>query len=218
MSSTESISCLTQVKLDLKKVIENLKLLEEAQTLSNDQQLGDLKQKTEQLLTNLENKPLERYRLLSKKNRKRRQRKKLHSKQHQVVSKPEELPKIDLEVNLGEVKPTNSKIDTNQPLQRSRNYHHHLKSLQECQRFLKTFELLEKLHLVRGQDHAQTQEFSNKLRHLKLVWNCMLQEKQSEQSSNEQQLHQQWNQVFFGLAEKTYFEGKPNLKYFLRKR
>ncbi|XP_061390365.1 uncharacterized protein LOC133325660 [Musca vetustissima] len=220
MSSNKSKKCTTQVKLEFKKVIENIKLLEQAQHETESQEnrnLQDLTKQTEELLQKLEAKPLEKCADKIQKLQRKRQRKKLKKKQWQAKLKQQE--SIDeLPEEETETKPSVSQINTNKSHTVPHKLHHHLKSLHECQRFLKTFELLQQLHLSRGQDPAKTREFSSKLQYLKFVWNSLLQERQNEHTNKEQQLEDEWNRVLFGMSEKTYFEGKPNVKYFLRKR
>ncbi|XP_013110152.1 uncharacterized protein LOC106088978 [Stomoxys calcitrans] len=211
---TSSSEGIPQIKLELKNVIENLKIFENTSLLDN-QQLEDLKIKTEQLLTNLEHKPLENIKKSLKKRQKSRKHKKL--KQKLLQPKKQDWLNEDIKPETHGAESLKSRIQTS-TLERSTKYHHHLKSISECQRFLKTFELLEQLHLARGQDPNKTRKFASKLQHLRLIWNSLLQEKQSESSNTEQKVQEQWNRVFFGKTEKTFFEGKVNQNYFIRKR
>lgn len=217
MSSSSRNIAVTQVKIDLKEIIDNLKLLENSDSLNNTN-LHDIKLKTQQLLKGLESKPLEKVKRKIKKKKIKRRRKKLHKTQHSA-SAPQDSMDTKHNIETENSNHASPKCIYNTTQQRSRKYqHHHLRSLKECHRFLKTFELLEQLHLARGQDIPETRKFSCKLQQLKTIWNCLLQEQQAEQSNSSEQIQQQWNQVLFGDAEKSYYEGRPNMNYFLRKR
>ncbi|XP_011293272.2 uncharacterized protein LOC105261421 [Musca domestica] len=218
MSSNKSNNCTTQVKLELKKVIENIKLLEQAPNEGEHcQNLAAITSETEELLRKLEKEPLEKCAANIRKLQRKRQRKKLKKKQWQAKMREQESPD---NWEISDIKPSVSQ--SNKPstssVQHKQKSHTHLKSLHECQRFLKTFELLEQLHLARCQDPSKTREFASKLQYLKFVWNSLLQEKQNDQSNTERQVEVQWNRVLFGMSEKTYFEGHSSIKYFLRKR
>ncbi|XP_075146202.1 uncharacterized protein LOC142220765 [Haematobia irritans] len=210
-SSRESI---LQIKTEIKAVQENLKILESTQ-LPDNKQLQDLIYNTETILTNLENKPLE---YIGKALRKRQNRRKRKNCKRKMLKATQNDLLQDNELTK-ETCGTHTTSDTKvTPLECSRKYHHHLRTLHECQKFLKTFELLEELHLARGQDAEKTRIFASKLQPLKRVWNSMLQEKQNESLNNEKQIQEQWNCVFFGRAEKTFLEGKTDEEYFIRKR
>lgn len=201
-------SKVSQVKLDIKQVVDNLKQL--ANCDGHEIELLKLKTNTEYLLNRLENLPLEG--LKTKLNQRQRKRHKIKlnklriTKEINVVNK-----EIESEASVGAITYTVSR-------QLKPKTHYQFKSVKECQRFLQTFELLEQLHSVRGQNSTETYKFSLQLRQLKSIWNCLLQDKLHEQTSKDVKIQQQWNEVLFGPPEKTYFHNKPDLQDFIRKR
>ncbi|KAM7359416.1 uncharacterized protein ACRADG_012195 [Cochliomyia hominivorax] len=199
---------ITQVKLDIKQIIDNLQTLNHYQ--GNEANLPHLKCNTEELLNKLENLPLENIKTkLLKRQRKRRNKR---------------LQKLKIFQNHKQIQDNSNNVivkeDTPPALKESKSKpnHHLLKSVKECQRFLQTFELLQQIHLARGQNSSDTYKFSLKLRQLKSIWNSLLQDKQQEVTTPEAKIEQQWNEVLFGPAEKTYFQDKPDLQNFIRKR
>ncbi|XP_037824179.1 programmed cell death protein 7-like [Lucilia sericata] len=198
----------SQVKLAIKQIVDNLQQLEKHQ--DPDKDLLTLKTDTEQLLKHLESLPLEDIR--NKLNKRQRKR---HNKKLQKL-KNKEISKVINKQNgskLYEDNTTSKASRDNKP-----KSHYQNKIVKECQRFLQTFELLEQLHLLRGQNTTETYKFSLKLRQLKSIWNCLLQDKLQEQTSAELKIKQQWDEVLFGPPEKTYFQEKPDLQDFIRKR
>ncbi|KNC32807.1 hypothetical protein FF38_00256 [Lucilia cuprina] len=198
----------SQVKLALKQIADNLQQLEKYKDPGVD--LFSLKTDTEQLLKHLESLPLEGIRNKLNKRKRKRHNKKLQKLKNKKINKV-----INKEIvsKVYEDTTTSKASRDNKP-----KSHYQNKSVKECQRFLQTFELLEQLHLLRGQNATETYKFSLKLRQMKSIWNSLLQDKLQEQIPTEVKIQQQWDEVLFGPPEKTYFQEKPDLQDFIRKR
>lgn len=199
---------LSQVKLDIQQIISNLELLENRNNI--DSNLERIKTDTEHLLKNLEKLPLERYKDKITKRQKGRRNRKLQKLINTEVKRNLNLEIKDLEFSLGKAIRESPK--------RKQNFGQHRKTVKECQRILKTFELFQQLHLLRGQNPSETYKFSLKLRQLKSIWNSLLQDNLQEQISDEVKIQDQWNEVLFGPLETTYFAEKTNIHDFIRKR
>lgn len=206
-----SASCknMSQVKLDIKHILENLQQLAEFE--GKETNFPQLKNETEELLNQLEGLPLEKINQKFKKRQRKRRIKKLQKRKIKEINEKLETNKIVSKTTTKETiaitKPSNQKPQYIQ-----------LRMVKECQRFLQTFELLEQLHLARGQNSSETYKFSLKTRQLKSIWNSLLQDKLQELTSPDVIIQQQWNEVLFGPPEKTYFQEKPDLQDFVRKR
>ena len=202
---------LSQVKLDIQQIISNLEILENGNNV--DRNLERIKTDTESLLKNLEKLPLERYKDKITKRQKGRCKCKLQKLINIEVKGNQNLQIKDLE---------SKECSLGKPLResptRKQKFCQHRKTVKECQRFLKTFELFQQLHLLRGQNPSETYKFSLKLRQLKSIWNSLLQDNLQEQISDEVKIQDQWNEVLFGPLETTYFVEKPNIHDFIRKR
>lgn len=198
---------LSQVKFNIKQIGYYLQQLENYN--GHEKELERVKFDTEKLISQLEKLPLERFKYKLNQRRRNRRNKKLQKLQNQANTKV-------IKQNESE---TFSDILTSS-ISRKQNpkSEKQLRSVKECQRFLQTFELLEHLHLLRGRNSSETYKFSLKLRQLKCIWNSLLQDKLQEQTSTDVTIQQQWNEVLFGPPEKTYFQDKPNVNDFLRKR
>ena len=199
---------LSQVKLDIQQIISNLELLENRNNI--DSNLERIKTDTEHLLKNLEKLPLERYKDKITKRQKGRRNRKLQKLINTEVKRNLNLEIKDLEFSLGKAIRESPK--------RKQNFGQHRKTVKECQRILKTFELFQQLHLLRGQNPSETYKFSLQLRQLKSIWNSLLQDNLQEQISDEVKIQDQWNEVLFGPLETTYFAEKTNIHDFIRKR
>lgn len=202
---------LSQVKLDIQQIISNLEILENINNI--DSSLEQLKSETEYLLKNLEKLPFEHYKAKIKRRQKRRHKRKLQKLINLEVNRNVNTQATDLVL-----KKWSNDIRLRDDPEEKKKFGHHRKIVKECQRFLKTFELLQQLHLFRGGNSSETYKFSVKLRQLKSIWNSLLQDKLQEQISDETKIEQQWNEMLFGPLEATYFVEKPNLNDFIRKR
>lgn len=202
-------SNVAQVKLDIKQILENLQQLSDFE--GKERNFPQLKTETEELLNQLESLPLDKIKTKLKKRQRQRRNRKLQKRKLKEINKKLEtsktVPNIANQETASIAKPFNQQPKYNQ-----------LRVVKECQRFLQTFELLEQLHFARGQNSSETYKFSLKTRQLKSIWNCLLQDKLQEITSPEVIVQQQWNEVLFGPPEKTYFQNKPDLEDFIRKR
>ncbi|TMW52701.1 hypothetical protein DOY81_002224 [Sarcophaga bullata] len=202
---------LSQVKLDIQQIFSNLEILENRNNI--DSNLERIKSDTEHLLKNLEELPLEHYKAKITKLQTARRKRKLQKIINLEVNKNLNLQTKNLESKVCSVGKS-----LRESHKRKQKFGQHRKTIKECQRFLKAFELLQQLHLLRGQNPSDTYKFSLKLRQLKTIWNSLLQDNLQEQISNEVKIQDQWNELLFGPLETTYFVEKPNIHDFVRKR
>lgn len=121
---------ITRVKMDIRQIIENLNRLENCNI--NQYNLLELKCETDKLLSDLESMPLGGLKRKLKKQQRNRHFKNLQK------AKIKEQNNLRIETDF-EVATCPSKfIETSKNTATKPKPHHQLKSLQECQRFLKT--------------------------------------------------------------------------------
>lgn len=207
-------------KLRLLSVIENLEKLEQASkhelNLPNAE-IEALTKQTNKILKSLEQQPPpQKLKKMLEKRKRKRQKAKLKRKMKinnynestsillitQKINVPTESLKKSQQAAVTPTPTTSS-----QSLQKP---HQQLRSYRDANRFLKTFELLELLHAARSQDEPSTREFANKLSKLRKIWNVIRFENKPDRNAS-LNVENQWDIVFFGAHEKSFFKQKRSV-------
>ncbi|XP_067615366.1 uncharacterized protein [Eurosta solidaginis] len=221
MSNSErtnlKIPSIALLKNSIYNILTNINDLE--RSLHDDRasvaNVAKLKHDTDKLLKRLENAPLEYYAKKLNKRKQLRRRKKLRLnhikkcfKNNETVQKsrttkvspPNETSTSSVDaVELAPIKSAKS---------RGSKLHNRLLRHHDAQRFLRTFELLKMLHYTRSQDSQSTREFAEQLSDLRATWSKVLEDNRPE-CRHEQQVEDQWNEVFFGARVHSYYGGEP---------
>ncbi|XP_054091960.1 uncharacterized protein LOC105210198 isoform X1 [Zeugodacus cucurbitae] len=209
------------LKSSIKTIITNIKLLENVKSTNEDcgQLVDRLKQQTEELLQKVETSPLERLSKVLKKRKLKRHRKKFKLKEIKAEVRSRNITQglksneISNILQSNEYPATLSYGEHTSSLKK----HQHIRLLKQhdAQRFLRTFELFKMLHFSRGQNINHTNEFAEQLLDLRVSWSKILEENKLE-CTQELRIEDQWNDIFFGSAEHSYYDGDQKISEFLR--
>jgi len=215
LHAKKSIKNISQLKLHLKNIIQNIKELEVLEKQEQEYTKPTIAavaiiEQTNKLLNQIENAPVEK--LVQKhKKKKKRKRGPRSKRQKMIVATQNKKPTTSATLKqatiktVEEIQPPLPPLPTTQTLK----LHHQLRNYHDAQRFLRTFELLKILHLARGSDGGvqnieKTQRFAAQFNNLRAIWNNILLEN-TPQRTQECKIEDQWNEALFGAREKIYY-------------
>lgn len=219
--SNETILSISLLKNSIETILTNIEELERIKSDNGDWgiHVNRLKQQTEKLIEKVESAPLEQLTKVLKKRKLKRQRKKYKLKQIKADAKNRTTSQNKKSERISNIQQSN-KYPSNPSYVRdisSVKKCHHIRLLKQhdAQRFLRTFDLLKKLHFSRGQNVHNTKEFAEQLRDLRIFWGKILDENNIE-CTQERHVEDQWNETIFGSAEHSCYDGEQKISDFLR--
>lgn len=222
MSKTnDKILSISLLKSSIETIVANIKELKKVKSDNGDCgiHVDRLKNQTEELLLKVETAPIDRLTKVLKKRKLKRLRKKYKLKQMKAEAS-NRITSHDLKANRISIVSQNSEYPSNLSYSGDisslkKDQHIRLLKHYDAQRFLRSFELLKILHYSRGQNGDNTKEFTEQLRNLGVYWSKILEEHKLE-GTQEQHAEDQWDEIFFGSTEHSYYDNGKKISEFLR--